>query len=217
MIKIKLVAMIFICLLVACVNNQKDSLKLFKSNLDYFLQTQYSNIDTIRHDNNLSFIFYYKDYFPNEKIYVSKDTIKHVFGMFDDEGTMWLNELLVYNSNGKIIDDQSQYIVLKEFNDSVFFELIGDSELDFEIRTYDITPDSSNISQILETYKSENKTLQLSLKDIKGHPVVAVLKRKVEKENSLVDYSELDFFINKKNKDQTTKHLNLIDDMRLIK
>ena len=215
--KIIPVITMFACLLGACVNKQKDSQNLFRNNLDYFLQTQYSEIDTVRENNELSFIFYYKDSYPNEKVYVGKDTIEHLFGEFDDKGTMWSKEFIVYNSNGKIIDDKSQYVTLNEFNDSLYFELIGESGLEFEIRTYKVTPDSSQVAGVLQTYKAEKKALRLPLKNISGHPVAIIYRKRVVDKDSLVGCREMDFFIDKRIKEQTKAHLKLIDDVRLRK
>ncbi len=208
--KLTIILLIQIIVFTSC--KQNDSGDIFKRNLKYFLQTKYSELDSIS-DNN-SYVFYYKDSYPNEKVYLKKDTIEHIFGHFGDNGTMWMKETLFYNSNGNVIDDKSQYILLKENNDSINFELIGEKDLSFEVRTHTVSSDSLNVTGVLDTFKPKGKTMKIPLKNIKGHPVSVIFRKEFFENDTVKSKREMEFFIAKDILENTKKHLELINDIR---
>ena len=194
----------------ACKFSEKESF----DSLNYFTNLQYDKVDTISSDPlDFSFIFYFSKNNPNEKIYVEKDTVKHVFGHLSENGTFWLKEWITYTSNGVIIDNESQYVFVNTDNDSTEFILFGDDKLKFKVRIYEMQADSV----IYDGYKEiepESRQIKVSSSELVGNPISLLYQREFI-EDTVKIIREIEVFITRNTKAISQKHMNLVTDDRI--
>ncbi|TRX59790.1 hypothetical protein [Carboxylicivirga sp. M1479] len=181
---------------------------------DFFLKLDYSKIDTTVTNNSDSiFVFNFDGYSLDEKVYLEKGKIKHVFGQFDDKGTFWLNEWITYTNQGRILDNESQYVVVSSKHDSTEFDLIGEEELNFKLRIYNI--EDSIRGELIKEISPTYKNLTIASTELVGKSASLMYLKEFEKD-SAKEVRKLEVYFNRDYKRRSLKNLGLIKDNRII-
>jgi len=178
----------------------------------YFLEQHYSSVDTIwtaAGQEELVFIFEHDQ--NSEKIYISGDTISHVFGNFDNKGTLWADEYLKYLKNGQVLDDESFYVHVAPSEETYKFTLFSRSSVFFILRKYEIVNDSLG-KIIMET--EPVRTFQISNSKLVGG-AVSIVFTETNIENGEERKMMKEIFFDRQSKASNQKLFKFLKDPRI--
>ena len=183
----------------------------------YFFDTEYSYMDTTTNDGGnpcLVFVYSYENH--AEKIYITKDTIEHRFGSFDDKGTLWVDETLTYIRNGHIIDSLSQFAFLHLTKDTANFYLFGERNMSFAINKY-LKNDELYTIKLISTYESKDRQLKIANDSLENHLISCTYSRPEISDNNSLGIIQQEAFFDREIREKIQSHLELIDDPRVPK
>lgn len=208
-----LITLSIISVIIACQSETKQ--------LDpnqYFFDTNYTFMDTtIKESGDTSLFFVYSYENHAEKIYIKKDTIEHRFGSFDEKGTLWVNEMIKYIRNGKIIDSLSQFAYLNLKDDTASFIFFGKSDMTFAVNKYKKNDDSLKI-KLVETYESNNKKLELPNERLENHLISVTYSYPIfSRKDSTKRVRQQEAFFDRGRRKRIQSHFKLINDPRIKK
>jgi len=181
---------------------------------EYFLEQEYSFVDTIKTvDGQEKLMFVFEHEQNSEKVYISGDTISHVYGNFDNKGTLWADEYIKYLKNGRVIDDESFFVHVLPSEETYIFTLFAPKSVSFILRKYEIINDSLG-KIILETEPTRKH--QINNSQLVGGAVAVVFTETII-ENGEEQKMMKEIFFDRQSKASNQKLFKYLKDPKLEK
>ena len=198
--------------LYSCSLNEKSKDREFSQ---MFFDLDYDYVDTIistNYDTILSFVFLNE--VRSQKIYVSNDLIEHRFGNFDDNNTFWVEQFLSYRPNGEIIDSLSQFTYLNLTDNAAQFQFFAKGNVDFYIKKYGLSYDTSEI-ELIETIEVSNRKIALENKHLKNHLIFVNYKTYFQNDDNTISFHDIEAPIDRETQIFFQNNIILLNDPRI--
>jgi hypothetical protein len=186
--------------------------KTSQNSNSFFFEQDYQLVDTILTDQGLEKLMFIFEHDQNsEKIYIAGDSITHIFGNFDKNGTLWADEYIKYTKNGQVIDDESFYVHVAPSEEKYLFTLFAPKTVFFLLRKYDINGDSLG-NLVMETKPTRKH--QINNSELVGGAVAIVFTETII-ENGEKQKMIKEIFLGRESKESNQKLFKYLKDTRL--